>query len=185
MPLFKVSNKTSQYLYGLGEDISGHSSPSQLSPISVNDWGASVVEVESNSNWWDMLNYATSRLIQGVKCRPYNTRHQRMHVPAWGLIRGNGNTEIVTRGAKLGLCGLFVKTTLTSVNTMFEIDWVSIIPHNGTFSDIGQKPPFSFILWPLEGQNLANVAEKRINSEHSHKKCTQQVWIGYCGYFSR
>ena len=61
-----------------------------------------------------------------------------MHVPAWGLIRRNGNTETVTRGAKLGLYGLFVKTPLTSVNTMFELDWVIIIPYNGTFSDIGQ-----------------------------------------------
>ena len=33
------------------------------------------------------------------------TRHQRMHVPTWGLIRGNGNTEMATRRAKLGLCG--------------------------------------------------------------------------------
>ena len=48
----------------------------------------------------------------------------------------------VTRGAKLGI---FVKTPLTTMNTMFEIDWVIIIPHNGTFSDIGQKPPFSVI----------------------------------------
>ena len=106
------------------------------------------------------------------------TRYQRIHVPAWGLIRGNGNTEMVTIGAKLGLCGLFLNTLLTSANTMFKIDWVIIIPHDGTFSDIGQKPPFSVILWPLEGQNLANVAQKRINTEHSSNKCTHQVWIG-------
>ena len=36
----------------------------------------------------------------------------------------------------------FVKTPLTSVNTMFEIDQVNIIPHNGTFSDNGRKSPF-------------------------------------------
>ena len=51
-----------------------------------------------------------------------------MHVPAWGLIRGNGNTEMVTRRAELGLCGLkmevFVKTALTSVHIIFEIDRV-------------------------------------------------------------
>ena len=66
----------------------------------------------------------------------------------------------------------FVKTLQISVNTMFEIDRVIIIPHNGTFPDNGQKLPFSVILWPLEGQNLANMAQKRINSEHSPNKCT-------------
>ena len=34
-----------------------------------------------------------------------------MHFPAWDLIRGKGNTELVTTGAKS-----FVKTPLTSVN---------------------------------------------------------------------
>ena len=95
-----------------------------------------------------------------------------MHIPAWGLIRGNGNTEMVTWGAKLGLHGLFMKTPLTSVNTMFERDQVIIIPHNGTFSDNGRKPTFSVILWPLECQNLANLAQKWISSEHSPNKCT-------------
>ena len=49
---------------------------------------------------------------------------------------------------------------------------VIIIPHNDTFSDDGRKPPFSVILWSQEGRNLANVAKKQINSEHSHNKCT-------------
>ena len=80
---------------------------------------------------------------------------------------------------------LFVKTSLTSVNNMFEIDWVIIILHNGTFSDNGRKPPFSVILWPLEGQNLANVGQKWINSEHSPNKCTPQIWIGVYKYFFR
>ena len=34
-----------------------------------------------------------------------------------------------------------------------------------TFSDNGQKPPFSVILWPLEGQN-----QKLIHSKHSPNK---------------
>ena len=118
-----------------------------------------------------------------------------------------------------------MKTPLTSLNTLFEIDRVIIIPHNvtfsdngckplvfrnfvatrgpnwptwpksksilnthpisvptkfeldcvNTFSDNGWKPPFSVILWPLEGQNLANMAQKRINSEHSPNKGTYQV----------
>ena len=41
-----------------------------------------------------------------------------------------------------------------------------------TFSDNGRKPPFPVILSPLEGQNLANVAQKQIISEHSSNiKC--------------
>ena len=55
---------------------------------------------------------------------------------------------------------------------MFEIDWVIIILHDGTFSDIGQKPPFSVILWSLEGQNLTNMAPKKINSDQSPNKCS-------------
>ena len=44
---------------------------------------------------------------------------------------------------------------------MFELDCVN------TFSDNSQKPTFSVIFFlPLEGQNLANMAQKRINSEH-------------------
>ena len=57
------------------------------------------------------------------------------------------------------------------MNTMFEIDLVIIIPHNGTFSGNGWKPPFSVILWPPEGQNFVNVAQKRIISEHLSNKC--------------
>ena len=41
-----------------------------------------------------------------------------------------------------------------------------------------EKSPFRAILWPLDGQNLANVAQKRINSEHSSNKFTHcNVWI--------
>ena len=61
---------------------------------------------------------------------------------------------------------------------MCEIDWVIIIPHNDTFSDIGQKPPFSVILWQLEGQSWAKVVQKQINSENLPNKCTHQVCIG-------
>ena len=63
---------------------------------------------------------------------------------------------------------------LTNVSIMFEIDRVIIIPHNGTFLDDGRKPLFSVILGPLEGQNLANMAQKQIRSEHSPNKCTNQ-----------
>ena len=73
-------------------------------------------------------------------------------------------------------------TPLINVNTTFEIERVIIIPHNGTFSDYGQKPSFSVILCLLESQNLV---QKQTNSEHSTNKCTHQVWIGLCKYFFR
>ena len=38
---------------------------------------------------------------------------------------------------------------------MFQLDCVN------TFSDNDRKPPFSVILWPLEGQNLANMAKNK------------------------
>ena len=76
-----------------------------------------------------------------------------------------------------------MKNFQNSVNNMFEIDRVIVIPLYGTISDNGQKPQFSVILWPLEGQNLANVAKKQINSEHSPNKCTHQVWIGLCEFY--
>ena len=47
-----------------------------------------------------------------------------------------------------------MKTPLTSVSTMFEIDRVIIISHNGTFSDNGRKPTFSVIFRPPEGQRV-------------------------------
>ena len=72
---------------------------------------------------------------------------------------------------------------MPSVNTISEIDRVIIIPYNSTFSDNGRKPPFSIILWPSESQNLANVAQKQINSEQSPNKCTHQVSIGLREYF--
>ena len=56
-----------------------------------------------------------------------------MHVPAWCLVKGNGNKDIVARGAKLGLRGIFMNTPLNNVNILFEIDQVLIIPHNDTF----------------------------------------------------
>ena len=52
-----------------------------------------------------------------------------------------------------------------------------------TLSDNGQKPQFLVILWPGEGQNLAIVAQKRINSEDSPNKCRHQVLIGLGEYF--
>ena len=52
-----------------------------------------------------------------------------------------------------------------SVHTRFESDCMN------TFSANGRKLPFSVILRPLEGQNLANMGQKRINIWHSHKKC--------------
>ena len=49
------------------------------------------------------------------------TRHQRMHVPTWGIIRENGNTSMGPRGAKLSLCGknivLFLKTHQIKMHT--------------------------------------------------------------------
>ena len=68
----------------------------------------------------------------------------------------------------------FVKTPLTSVNAMFGTDQVIVIPHNGTYSDNGRKPPFSVILCPLGGQTFVSVAQRRINSEHSSNKRTHQ-----------
>ena len=177
-----------------------------------------------------------------------------MHIPEWGLIRVNGNTEIASTGAKLGPCGnkwiicedpsnlckhhvwkrsskhystlcyffrWWSETTIFShfvatkgpkfgqhapkrINSehsshKFELDCVNTFSDNGQkppfsfilwslegqISDNGRKPPYSVILWPLEGQNLANVAQKRISSENSPNKRTQQVWIGLCEYFFR
>ena len=47
----------------------------------------------------------------------------------------------------------------TSVDTKFEL------PCLNTFSDNSQKPPFAAILRPLEGQNLASVAQNQIKYE--------------------
>ena len=65
---------------------------------------------------------------------------------------------------------------------MFKIDRVVIISCYGTISDNDRKPPFSVFLWQLQGQNGANMVQKRINSEHSSNKCTHQVWIGLREY---
>ena len=78
----------------------------------------------------------------------------------------------------------FVNAPITSVNIMFEIDWVIIISHNGPFSDDGQNSPFVVVLWSLVGQNVANEAQKWINCEHLPNKCTHQVWIGLHENFS-
>ena len=88
------------------------------------------------------------------------------------------------RGPKFGQCGqkanyFWTLTHLISVHTKFELDCMN------TFPDNSQKPQFSAILWPLEGHNLANMAKKQINSEHSPNKCTQQVWTGLRKYFLR
>ena len=53
---------------------------------------------------------------------------------------------------------------------MFELDCVN------TFSDNSQKPPFSVILWTLEDQNLADMAEKQINNRLSQ----MQVPLATC-----
>ena len=74
---------------------------------------------------------------------------------------------------------LILNTYPISVHIKFELDCLN------TFSDNGHKPPFSVILWPLEGQNLAYVARKQINSEHSPNKCTQQISVWLCEYFIR
>ena len=64
-----------------------------------------------------------------------------MHVPAWGLIRENGNTSMATRGAKLGLWGKkmesFLKTYQISLHTKNQLGWVD------TLADGGRKQPFS------------------------------------------
>ena len=67
---------------------------------------------------------------------------------------------------------------------MFEIDLVIIIPHNDTFSAYGGKPLFSVILWPLEGQNLVNVAKKQTISEHSPKKYSTKFELDSLNNFS-
>ena len=69
-----------------------------------------------------------------------------------------------------------LNTQPISVLTKFELDFMI------TFLDNGRKP-YSVILWPLEDKNLANVAQKQINFEHSANKCTPQVWTGLCEYF--
>ena len=62
---------------------------------------------------------------------------------------------MATRVAKLGQCSKtmekFMKIILTSVNTMMEIDRGFIIPHNGTFSENGRKPPFSVLFVATRG----------------------------------
>ena len=84
----------------------------------------------------------------------FNTRHQRMHVPAWGLIRGNGKTEMATEGQNLANVAQkrinSEHTPNISVDTKFELDC------GNTFSDNGRKP-ILIILCPPEGQKLANV----------------------------
>ena len=68
---------------------------------------------------------------------------------------------------------------LISVHTKFELDCMN------AFSDNGRKAPFSVILWPLEDQNLTNVAQKQMNSEHSPNKCTHEIFTGLREYFLR
>ena len=74
-----------------------------------------------------------------------------MHVPAWSLIRGNGNTEIATRGLNMAYATKmesFVKTPLTIMNTVLDI---TVGNHH--------FDPFSLVLWPLENQHWANVTQ--------------------------
>ena len=57
----------------------------------------------------------------------------------------------------------FMKTHQISVHTKNQLGWVDSLAGGGW------KQPISLnfiILWPLEGQNLANVTPKRINSEN-------------------
>ena len=61
------------------------------------------------------------------------------------------------------------------VHPQFELDCMNTFSRN-------RRKPFSVILWPQEGEN---VAKKRINSEHLSNKCTHQVWIGVSEYFFR
>ena len=65
-------------------------------------------------------------------------------------------------------CCISVDIKLT-VHTTFELDCVD------TFPDNLQKPSLSVIFWPKEGQNLANMGKKLINSEQSPNKCTHLV----------
>ena len=86
----------------------------------------------------------------------------------------NFQSFLANRGPKLGQRGhkseLVLNTYPIGVYTKFELDCMN------DFSDNRQKPPFSVIsFWPLEGQNLANVAQNLFNSEHSPNKCTHQV----------
>ena len=61
-------------------------------------------------------------------------------------------------------CKSILNTHPISVHTKFEFDCMN------TFSDNGRKPSFSVILGPLEGQNLANMAQKRIT-------VTSEPWV--------
>ena len=89
---------------------------------------------------------------------------------------------MVTRGPKSGQ-PTWPKTTSIlnthpiSVHAKFEVDCMT------TFSENGQEPPFSVVLWPLDCEKLA-VAKNHINSEHSPNNGTHQVWIVLHEYFS-
>ena len=77
----------------------------------------------------------------------------------------------------------------TDIGKSFELDCFVFFSNfsDNTWSETtifshGRKPPFSEIMWPLVGKN---VAQKLINYEHSLNKCTHQVWIGLREYFFR
>ena len=89
-----------------------------------------------------------------------------MHLPAWGLIRDNENREMVTRGAKLGLCS---ETHQISVHTKNQLGWVDGIAGGGIRNN--HIYLISLIIWPLQGQNLANVAPRRLSCKHEPNKC--------------
>ena len=123
-----------------------------------------------NTNIQMVFPYQHACIIQfcNALLKSPKTRHQRMLVPAWGLIRGNGNTVMATRGAYLGLCGKkwnhLCRPPLTRVNIMFKIDRAIIIPQNGIFTTIfshivatrgpkcGLRDPKANQLWPLTQQ---------------------------------
>ena len=66
-----------------------------------------------------------------------------MHVPAWGLIKENGNTSMGTRGAKLVICGKkmqsFLKTHQINMHSKNQLGWVDSLAGGG------RKQPFHTI----------------------------------------
>ena len=120
-----------------------------------------ICRLELEISCWNSSKYRIKIYKASEDACPRLRPNQR----EWKYRDGHQRGEIRSMAQKMES---FVKTPLTSVNTMSEIDRVNIIPHNNNFSDNGQKAAFS------EGQDLANVAQKWVNSEHSTNKCTHQ-----------
>ena len=116
------------------------------------------------------------------------TRHQMMHIPTRDLIRGNENTEIATRGPKLGQRGQkmesFVRTYQIRVHSKIKVVWVISAPGGGQKSQFvvvfgppaDRKPSVWNCFWGH--QYWANVAQNRIISEDWYSKYTQQTCSG-------